>query len=132
MGYPGAGAMNVLDQPWMQDRINKLAELPGLDTLSQLSRAAQHSENTTSPTLAPSSSPKKNQAMASSPFDWRHEAVARSLCVASGYDPDLKVVDVRTAKAGPFGSIAASAVQPAWHCYLPMSEGIVGALDTPS
>lgn len=88
-------------------RINALADLPDIGP------------------MATTSSPAPDQ---SAQFDWRHEVVARSLAQADGHDPDLKVVDVKQAKAGPFGSVAASAVQPAWHLYLAMASGIVSAL----
>lgn len=95
----------------LQGRISALGEMP----------VSAESAATADASKTPSASPSNG-------FDWRHEVVARALAQADGHDPDLKVVDVKSAKAGPFGSVAAGAVQPAWHCYLQMSAGIVGAL----
>jgi cell envelope opacity-associated protein A len=62
------------------------------------------------------------------PSDWRATQLARELCRAQGHDPDMMVVDVNHAQRGPFGSVSASSVVPAWTLYLTMAYEMSGAL----
>jgi hypothetical protein len=58
--------------------------------------------------------------------DWRKVALARELCRGQGYDPDMMIVDVKGPKTGPFGSVAASYVVPAWTLYIEIAEKMNG------
>jgi hypothetical protein len=57
---------------------------------------------------------------------WRKTHLAREMCRSQGYDPDMMVVNVKSGRPGPFGSVGANDIVPAWTLYVEIAEKVNG------